>query len=437
VSDAFWGIEIIDGPLVYVFLALGAAALVYLLVRPPTVRWALTALIGILAGAVLGAGLVLITDALGSFGPALPLPAAFLVIGTFAALGLAVVNLWRARWWRILTAALSIVAFLITGTIAVNAYYGINRTLGSLFGVSAGAAIDIPTPPPTTTADPTQPLYTTWKPPADMPKKGKVGRLAGADGIPSTISHFAARDAFIYYPPAALVKNPPRLPFMLFMLGQPGTPDPDFIMLSLDKITAQHEGLGPIVVIADQLGAADRDPACTDSTTYGNPATYLNQDVVNWARTNLGVMRSPKYWTVGGYSNGGACAFKFAAQHPDIWGNLVDVSGDEFPGVETQEATIKSAFGGNKAAFEAAKPTSILKANPGAYTKTTAVFTAGESDPGFRPGAERDANAARAAGMNTTYYVVPHAGHLADALAPGIDKGFEVLYPVLGLSAPK
>jgi enterochelin esterase-like enzyme len=436
VLDAFWETDIVQGPVIYVFFALSIAAIVYLLVRPPTARWVLTALIGILAGAVLGALLVLFADLLGVFGPTLPLPAAFWIIATFAALGLAIVNLWRARWWRIVIAAVSILVILATGTLAVNAFYGINRTLGSLFGIATGGSIDIPTPPPTSTADPTQPLYKTWKPPADMPKKGKTGLLTGAEAIPNTLSHFVARDASVYYPPAALVKNPPRLPFVLFMMGQPGTPDPSFIASALDTYAAQHEGLAPIALVVDQLGSPDRDPACTDSPTYGNAETYVTKDVVNWARSHLGILPSPKYWVIGGYSNGGACAFKFAAQHPDVWGNLLDVSGDEFPGVETQDATIKTAFGGNKTAFEAAKPTNLLLAHPGAYSKVTAVFTVGENDPGFRPGAERDANAAKAAGMRTTYYVVPHAGHVVDALVPGIAKGFEVLYPVLGLSAP-
>jgi enterochelin esterase-like enzyme len=437
VFDALLAIEIINGPLIAVFYIISIAAALYLLLRRPTAIWIATALVGILAGAVIGAATVFIVNAMGTFGEPLPSQAAIWVIVTFAAIALAIVNLWRSRWWRKVIAAVSIIIFALTGTLAINAYYGLNHTVGSMFGVVTGKAIDGGVGPVnTSTADPTKPLWQTWKPPADMPKTGKTGLLTGKDAIPNTLSGFKARDASLYLPPAAQVKNAPRLPFVLLMMGQPGTPDPQYIAAVLDTYAAQHEGLAPIVVVADQLGNPSVDPVCADSTKYGKVHTYLTQDVVNWAKTNLNILREPKYWTIAGYSNGGACAFQLAAQSPDVWGNLLDISGDEFPGVETQDATIRDIFGGNKAAFEASKPTSMLAAHKGGYTDSDAIFTVGQNDPGFIPGADRNAKAAQAAGMTTTYYVVPGAGHVVDALNGGLTKGFEVLYPRLGLSKP-
>jgi len=434
VFDALLTIEIIDGPLIVVLYILSIVAIIYLLLRRPTARWIATALVGILAGAVIGAATVLIVNTLGAFGEPLPVPADIWVIVTFAALALAIVNLWWSRWWRKVIAAVSIVVIALTGTLAVNAYFGLNHTVGALFGIVTGKPIDGFGPVNTATADPTKPLYETWKPPADMPKTGKTGILTGKDAIPNTLSGFKARDASLYLPPAAQVKNAPRLPFVLMMMGQPGTPDPQYIAAVLDKYAAQHQGLAPIVVVADQLGDPSLDPVCADSTKYGKVHTYLTQDVVNWAKTNLNILHSAKYWTIAGYSNGGACAFQMGAQSPDVWGNILDISGDEFPGVETQDATIRDVFGGNKAAFDAAKPTSILAAHKGTYSGSDAIFTVGQNDPGFIPGADRNAKAAKAAGMTTTYYVVPGAGHVVDALNGGLTKGFEVLYPRLGLS---
>lgn len=426
--DLVWGIRIIDGPVYWTFLVASAAFALYLLIRKPTPRWIATALIALLGGAVLAAGVFFLANALDLFGTPLPHQVAFWMMGTFAAIGLGIVNLWRARWWRRTLAAIGIVVFAITGTLGVNAYYGLDPTLGSLFGISTTKKIDLH-PVNTSAPDPTSPLYQTWKPPADMPKAGKQGSQV----IPS--SGFDARPAGIYLPPAALVKNAPPLPVVIFMMGYPGNPDPQYIGGVLDSYAAEHDGLAPIAVVADQIGTQG-DPACADSKTFGAAETYITKDVPAWIRTHLNVLKDSKYWTIGGYSNGGACSFKYAAQYPDQFRNLLVVSGDEYPGVEIQQQTVAQVFDGSTSAFDAAKPTSILTANPGRYAATTAVFTVGGNDPTFVPGVQRNADAAKAAGMMTTYYVVPGAGHVVDALEGGLTKDFQILYPVLGLSRP-
>ena len=43
--------------------------------------------------------------------------------------------------------------------------------------------------------------------------------------------------------------------------------------------------------------------------------------------------------------------------------------------------------------------------------------------------------AAQSVGMTVTLYEVPGAGHVGDALTGGLQEGFTVMYPVLGLSA--
>jgi len=420
-------IRIVDGPVLPVCLILSAAAFLYLLIRRPSLRWVLTALLGLLGGGVAAVAVYALANATDAFGTPLPREVAFWAIGTFAAIGLAVVNLWRSRWWRKLVAAVGILLFAVTGGLGINAYYGLDPTLGSVFGYTDAGRI--PLGPHTSTADPSRPLYETWKPPADLPKEGKQGSQV----IPS--AGFAARPAGIYLPPAALVKHPPPLPVVIFMMGYPGNPDPSYIGGVLDRYAAEHEGLAPIAVVADQIGTKG-DPACADSATFGTAETYITEEVPAWIRAHLDVLQSPRHWTIGGYSNGGACAFKYAAQYPDRFGNLLVVSGDEYPGVEIRQQTIDQVFGGDAAAFDAAKPTSILAANPGRYSTMTAVFTVGGDDPTFIPGVQRDAAAAQAAGMQTTFFVVPGAGHVVDALEGGLTKDFQILYPVLGLSPP-
>lgn len=427
-----WSIPIIAGPVPWIVYGLAAALIVFLLARRPTRRRVLTGVSGLVAGALVGVGAFVIANATNVFGDPLPAPVAWWGAATLAAIGLAVVSLWDSRWWRKLIAAIGIVVFAVAGVIGINAYYGLNPTLGSLFGIIDDGPINVPTPGPSGTPD-AGPLYETFTPPADMPATGEQGTQV----IPATASGFDARPAGIYLPPAALVDNPPQLPLVIMMMGHPGNPDPSYIGGVLDEFAAKNKGLAPIVIVADQIGPSGNDPACADSQAYGNAETYITKDVVDWAKQNLNIIQDPKYWVIAGYSNGGGCAVKYMAQYPDQWKNLIDVSGEPFPGSEDPDSVTATIYGGNQSAFEASKPINIMKAAaPGAYDGVTAVFTAGSEDPTYVAAAKDVSAEAQAVGMSITYYEVPGAGHVGDALTGGLTEGFTVLYPVLGLSAP-
>jgi poly(3-hydroxybutyrate) depolymerase len=155
---------------------------------------------------------------------------------------------------------------------------------------------------------------------------------------------------------------------------------------------------------------------------------------VNWAIANLNVTRDHRYWTIAGYSNGGQCAISFIAKHPALWSNVVDISGEEYPGSDAPASVLNDVFRGDQAAYDAQKPVNLLAATklPGTF----GVFTVGSNDTAYIPGVQRTVAAAAAAGMNTTYYEVPNGGHVLPALTDGLKKGFELLYPRLGLTAP-
>lgn len=431
--DWLFALDVIDPPLPYIVWGLTVAGILVLLTRRPTGRWVLRALLGIVIGALTGVCAVLIADATNAFDPGLPPPVVWWVGGTFAAIGLAVVSLWDSRAWRKVVAVVLIVLALLTGVLGVNATFGIDRTVGAMLGISTIDPID--PGKPTQGPAPTGPVYASWTPPDDMPSQGKVGLLTGASAIPSSAG-FKPRDASLYLPPAAQVPNAPPLPLVVMMMGMPGNPDPSFIQTALDAMAATNKGLAPIVIVADQLGDPSQDPVCADSEKFGGVSTYFNTDIVAYAKSNLNIIDDPKYWTIAGYSNGGACAFTWAARYPETWGNLIAISGDEFPGVESQSATVQDFYGGEQAAYDAAKPSAWLQQNQGKFNGHVAVFTVGEDDSEFVPGAQRNAQLAQSAGFTTTYYVVPGAGHVADALNGGLPEAFGVLYPVLGLSAP-
>jgi len=276
-------------------------------------------------------------------------------------------------------------------------------------------------------ADAASPLPGTWRPPADLPSTGSFGSVR----IPATVSGFSARDAEVYLPPAALVPDAPALPFVLMMMGQPGDPDAGPIASVLDAFAATHNGLAPIVLVADQLGDPDVDSLCLDTAEYGQVETYLEQDVLAWARGNLNIEAARDSWTVAGFSNGGQCALSLALRYPEVWGSVIDASGTVYAGLETEPDVLADVFGGDQAAYDATKPATLLAKSR--YPDTTAVFTVGSEDSVMEPGLKDLSATARAAGVAVTYYEVPGEGHSFEALDGGLTEAFGVLASRLGI----
>lgn len=429
--DWLLNLDIIDGALPVAVWLLTGVLVIVLLIRRPTRSWLLRALIGVAGGALIGVLLFSVVNVTNVFNTQLPSPVAWWVGAAFAAIGLAVASLRDSGIGRKVVAIAVILLALASAVLGVNAAFGIYRTLGNLLGVSSLQAVGGLSGPSGST--PAGPVYAEWKPPADLPAKGKVGLLTGANAIPSTAG-FIPRDASIYLPPAAQVKDAPALPFVVMMMGMPGDPDPSFVAAALDDLAAKNRGLAPIVIVADQLGDPAQDPVCADSAKYGGVATYFNQNIVEYAKTKLNVIDDPKYWTIAGYSNGGACALTWGAQYPEIWGNLISISGDRFPGAEIESATVADIYGGNAKAYDAAKPAAWLEKNKGAFAGHVAIFTAGQNDSTFLPIAEANFALAKDAGFDATLYVVPGADHFATAVQGGLAKAFEVIYPTVGLA---
>ncbi|WP_104131493.1 esterase family protein [Cryobacterium sp. M91] len=224
-----------------------------------------------------------------------------------------------------------------------------------------------------------------------MPTRGTVGTVT----IPGTTSGFAARAALVYLPPAALAPNPPVLPVLVMFAGQPGMPAAVFtaghLASTMDAYAASHNGLAPIVVAPDQLGRANQNPMCVDSP-LGNSETYLTRDVPQWIRSHLRVSDDPRYWAVGGFSQGGTCSIQSGAGHPEVFRSILDVAGEAEPTIRS--TTVARAFGGSTAAYDAVKPINVWAARA-PYADTVAIFGVGALDAEFqkesvsRPGCRR------------------------------------------------
>jgi len=425
--------RMIGGPAPWIAYVAAVALVVVIVLRRPARGWLIACGIGLAAGAALGYGAWLIANATDAFGVGLGVGTGVWAAAGFGAVGLSAAALVRSVNWRKSVAVISIVVALVATTFGINAQFGLDQTVADFVGTSTAKIISLPkitpTPTPTATLLDGGALWANWTPPAGMPTSGQYSQVV----IPNTESGFKARPAGLYLPPAALVPNPPALPFVLMMMGQPGNPDPTYAGSILDKYAATNKGLAPIVLVVDQLGNPGVDPLCLNTARYGNAETYVVQDAVNWARTHLHILQDPAHWVVAGYSNGGECALSFAVKYPGIFHNLLDISGEITPGGDDAGGTLASVFHGDRAAYEATFPLTIIQQTN--YAGMTAVFTVGSNDGIYRPQAMAAAAATQTAGWATNYYEVPDGGHVLGALNGGITQGFRLLYPVLGLSS--
>jgi len=414
--NALLDIGILSGPAVIVVLVVtGIVAALLVVVRPgPRWRrsiWITTAIGSALAGALIGAALTwLIADEMDAFGVDLTFASRVWIALGFAGIFVALTSLWRASWRRMIAVPLAIVLFVLTSAMGVNIAFGQYPTIRSVLGLSAYAGDVLPD---LKGGSANRPTVAEWTAPTGMPAQGSMASVV----IPATESGFVARDATVYLPPAALTDNPPLLPVLIMMSGQPGTTDEVFTVAhlreTLDAYAAAHQGLAPIVVSPDQLGSPEANPMCVDSP-LGNSATYITVDVPNWIRANLPVLDSPDYWGVGGLSQGGTCSIQLGAQHPELFSAILDASGEEFPTLGDPATTIAQGFGGDAEKYAAAYPAAIM-ASKAPYTDMFAVFGVGSEDTAFRPGVMTLYADAQAAGMDATY--LESAGNAHDSAA--------------------
>ncbi|ARC57098.1 hypothetical protein AS850_08430 [Frondihabitans sp. 762G35] len=413
-----------------------------LVTRPRGARvwWRILPLV-VVIGAVLGGVLIwYVGDVQNAFGVTPTWVDRIWTGAVVAGLAVAVANVVLARWRRKIVAVVAMIAFLLAGALAINRDVDLYLTPGQLLGTAQAPDLRLPSAlgqkPGTAVVslgsvfNPF--LYRTWHPPLFMPKTGKVGQVV----IPATISHFAARPAEVYLPPAALVKNGPALPVVILMSGQPASPDTVMVSggvpATLNALAARNHGLAPIVVVPDQLGPSAGNPMCVDGA-LGNSATYITRDVPDWIRTHLHVESSRLAWTVGGFSQGGTCSIQFGAAEPRLFGSILDVSGEEYPTLTTDQMAIDQGFGGSAAAYDRAKPATIL-ARHAPYPDTAAFFAVGETDRQYGRSMTIVSADARSAGMAVTRYVVPGGGHDWSTASLGFARGFADLYPRWGLA---
>lgn len=380
------------------------------LLRRPSGRAVLVSLGTLVVGGAVGVlACWIVGDVLNAFDTDLTTVTRMWVAFAFAGLALGVLRLVtgpRTRV-RVLAGLLVPVALLASG-LGINVDYAAYPTINALLQKDPYPALPLgaehaAAPDATVTPE------STWHPPTTMPTTGVVGTVR----IPGRVSGFPARPAVVYLPPAARTADPPVLPVIVSLSGQPGSPS-DMLSVGhmpavLDAYAAQHHGMAPIVVSADQLAVPGHNPMCVDSTV-GNSATYITRDVPAWVRAHLDVPAPGRHWGLVGFSQGATCTTQFLAGYPETFAAGLAISSQLRPIDRSPQNSADEAFGGSLRRWRAAAPGALMRAH-GPYRDHLLVLTSGQADAEFTANARVLLRDARAAHIRALRVEAPGSGH--------------------------
>lgn len=234
--------------------------------------------------------------------------------------------------------------------------------------------------------------------------------------LAGTSSHFDARDAFAYVPPAYWRRGV-QLPVLVLLSGSPGSPDNWFNSGDAATIARdygrEHGGVTPLMISVDGTGSTFDDPACSDGPTK-KIHTYLAYDVPALIKDKFHVNPDQKTWAIAGLSYGGTCALHVVANAPDSYGMFVDFSGSYEALAGSKKQTIDKIFGGDAARFEQTNPASIFrkaaKDRSPRFRHTEGIFVAGMTDSSAQQAQNKLADLARRASVKVSVTTVP-GGH--------------------------
>ena len=235
------------------------------------------------------------------------------------------------------------------------------------------------------------------------------GRDAGAlvsVTIPAQ-SDYTPREAFAYIPPAYWRAPFERLPVLILMAGNPGSPEQWFTNgdaeRTADDFQAAHAGRAPIIVSVDGTGSLTANPGCT-----GSSMQYLAETAPETIARLFRSDEDRSHWTIGGLSYGGTCSLQVVTNHPGSFGAFLNFSGQAEPTLGTRRQTVDQLFGGDEAKFIAENPADILARRR--FDGVAGKFIAGSADEESVAALKHLNQLARAAGMQTDYSEVP-GGH--------------------------
>ncbi|MGW5924034.1 alpha/beta hydrolase [Nocardia fluminea] len=402
-------LSLLTGWLPVALTVLGAVGAVWLLL-PRARRYVTTVMpIVVLAAVVLTVALYLFVEEVWRPFPDPIAVSVYALIGVAVAAVLLVVPriLVRRTVWTGVMTVLAAAVVLLAVSVRINLEYASYPTVSAALGFDQVDRIDAAELTGREQVISARPLEPAWHAPGGLPGRGRVLTAS----VPPTASGFTAREAQIYLPPAYFADPRPLLPVLVLLAGEPGAPQDWFVggqlTETMDSFARAHNGLAPVVVVADGTGSQLANPLCLDSR-LGNVATYLAVDVPTWTRANLQIDPDPRSWAVGGLSYGGTCALQLATNFPAVYPTFLDMSGQDEPTLGDRQRTVDAAFGGDTEALLRTDPLDLLRSR--AYPDSAGAFVVGADDETYRPQVERMYQAAKDAGMDVRLRILP-GGH--------------------------
>ncbi|MEC5178900.1 alpha/beta hydrolase [Arthrobacter sp. CG_A4] len=467
--DVIEDLRLVDGPVLWIAWAAGAAGLAYFLwqaVRrrrpgPGAAAW-FTALLPVLAAVLLAAALLAVVHWLliyvfSVFPEELPSEVLAWAVVVVTALLLWLLRLWgswrrtaaapvqagsaansaadvaansaadsaAARWRATAVATVSLLGVVLLSAVQINAYFGLNHTLSDVTGTAVARIQPLEDGLKRAPESPAGVSLSRWTAPVDLPDGGVLRRA----GIPGTVSGFQSREAYIYFPPAYQSSPRPALPVLVLFSGQPGAPADwltgGALRSRMDRFAAEHRGIAPVVVVVDPNGSPSGNTLCMDSR-IAQADTFLSRDVPAWISQTLDVDPDRRQWAAGGFSFGATCAVQMVTRHPDTFGAALAFSSEKEPALaKERDKTVAASFGGDTEAFDRQTPLSLMKERR--YEGQAIFFGAGVRDPEFIGYMELLSGAARTAGFAVEARNIPNAGHSWETASRGLPAGLDFL----------
>jgi len=430
--DALSDIRLVDGPLLWAAWAVGAAGAVYLLWRRGR-RWPTVPVLAVVSAALIVAAVHwLLIYVFSTFPEDLPREVLGWSVPAVAGVLLWITRLVPAGWKGRAAATAAMLGVVLLSSVQMNAYFGLNRTVGDLLGTAvarippleaeltrqAGRAVPVP--------------LAEWARPEGLPSEGVLRK---AD-IPGTSSGFDAREAYIYLPPAYQSPERPALPVLVLFSGQPGGPADwltgGALRSHMDRFSARHNGVAPVVVVVDPNGSSSGNSLCMDSR-IAKADTYLSVDVPRWISETLDVGAERSNWAVGGFSFGGTCAMQLGTRHPELYSSILAFASEQEPALaKEREKTVEASFGGDTKAFEAQTPLYLMKQH--SFEGSAVYFAAGATDPEFTGYMDVLSAAAREAGFEVEVRRIANSGHSWETVSKGMQDALDFLAPRWGIA---
>ena len=302
----------------------------------------------------------------------------------------------RGQAWRRVAAAAAVLLAAASAASTVNEFVGYYPTIGAAFGELTGQPV------------PAQVGITQLSAVSPKTRSGRVVAVY----IPDTYSHFTHREEFVYLPPAWFRSGRKEQFPVVEMIGAEFSTPTNWIragnaVVTADRYARHHHGHAPILVFADASGGFTVDTECVDGP-HGNSEDHLVKDVPAYMATHFGV--APTEWAVAGWSMGGTCAVDLTVEHPEVFNRFLDISGDIGPNIGDQQSTVATLYGGNRAAWAAHDPLTVLAHHHHHYHGVSGVFADGTLEHTTTRAAYRLSAACRLDGIDTQVIVRP-GGH--------------------------